>query len=394
MKQSILLLAAMSCAVAATAQLTPASYIEQLGSLPMANEYVDCIMDDKCQQLEALSAKAENLRKQAQAAMQRSGNAMAQNAMNQKVAGTNYTAADIQKMSKAEQQAFAQQAAASQLAGMGMSMSDLQKVQSGQMSGEALAAKMVQQSSGFTAQEIKAMQNMSEAEMQAFVMKKHGVASPAQLAAQQQKTTDKEKLIKLQYAANSAAYSVLQNYIGVMEANYATKQKISKIYDQKYHSRFLALDKRLSSLRLLMEDPSSDGKKVQADIDAVQAQYTALLRQYYSETVPMTLATWNAALVKLRTQSMAEAKKHAAAYGELHSLTGEAKYTFTDEQAWIVANAYAEPFNNVMQDLRIRNVGENYTDEIRREEAATNAKAQAALAQQKAQLEVLKQQLQ
>ena len=91
--------------------------------------------------------------------------------MNEKVPGTNVSAAQAQNMSKEELQAMAKSAAMGRIASMGISSSDLKGVQNGTKSKEDLASSILaQRTGGLTMKDIEAMSNMSDAEKIEFMM--------------------------------------------------------------------------------------------------------------------------------------------------------------------------------------------------------------------------------
>ncbi len=117
--------------------------------------------------------------------------------MNSKVAGSNYTVAQMEAMSEAEQERVANQLVQNKLKGYGISQADIAKMQSGNMSKadeEAMTNRMIQQmTGGMTMSDIQMMQGMTDKERAQF-MQASGLAEQTQAKAKENKQNAQKKM--------------------------------------------------------------------------------------------------------------------------------------------------------------------------------------------------------
>lgn len=344
-------------------QITPENCIHQLGKLPTATALVNCIMESQCLEKEEALARIERIENQAQAKMKSNATAMAEQIMNEKVAGTTVTNAEAAQMNQSDREALARQAAASQLGAMGISMDDLAKLQSGEMSEEELAAKMMQS---------------------------------RMATAQPQNTKLLEQRAALELAALSAAFKAQEIYVEGLQKVYETHKIVRQHYEERYHAKFVSYDKTLDDLHLKSLDitiSQAERENASARYNAVHAERVAYERSYYAEILPIWLETTDKNLTALRTRAMSEAETFADNYQKLYSLTKEGKFANADQQKWFVATLYLQDFSAAVKQDYAHRTGVSYTDDIKQEMVQRENQAKALLQQEQAQLRQMRHQI-
>ena len=251
------------------AQLTPEGVMATLPDMPTAAQMID-FADGKANSdlYVDFHAKLNDAQKQCQEMMDKATASLAHDvksqAMKEKVPGTNVSVAQAQNMSKSELQALAKSSAQGQMASMGISMADLQAVQSGKMTEDELANRMLaKRTGGLTMKDLEAMSNMSDAEKIEF-MQNSGLAASTQAATARNSKAS---------AGNAALTSVVQKITSLQKRIAELTQKSIRLreegnafgedlYAKEYKEKIDALQEEFRALSVFVgggEDGTSAG---------------------------------------------------------------------------------------------------------------------------------------
>ncbi len=342
-KLFIIVAALMLFGIPAYSQLTPEGVMATLPDLPTADRMIAFETGEQDPELyNDFLSKLNKAQRQCQATVDKSMGSLFGDiksaTMKQKVAGTNVTNAQVMNMSEAERQEFAKSTAINgQLSSMGISMEDLQALQSGKMSEEELASKMMaKQSGGLTTKDIQAMQNMTEAERVAFIQQS-GLSESTQAAAAKNKKTA---------ASNAALTAVLQKITSLSgRVTELTKKSIrlrdeanasgAELYAKNYKSRIETL---IREVALLSEAEHYN----EALVKAKNQQIAQLEHEFYSKSIPVWRNAVIASMDVFRVEILPLQYELKEAYAKAYELTKNPEYMGGEQIPFQAAFAYLE----------------------------------------------------
>ncbi len=351
----------MLCATA-FAQLTPEGVMAKLPDIPTVAQMIDkeSNPDTKFDNIYSeFHSKLEKAIRESQEMYDKShagqANQLKKEAMNSKVPGTNVTPAQAKNMSKDELKAMAMATAKGRMAASGVSMADLQAVQSGKMSEEELANKMMaQQTGGLTMKDIEAMQNMTEQERIEFIQQS-GLAENTSAAAKK----------NMQNAGNDAKLAAVMQKITSLEKRISVlSQKSIKLredartfghtlYDKNYKSKIEALIKKTQDLMATVEQgeqtaaEAAKAQEVGRQVAAINKQIDGLNYDFYSKYLPV----WRNAVVDAmdvyRVEILPLQYELKKAYKEAYDMTRNYEYNIGDMPPFTAAFSYLEVANDI-----------------------------------------------
>ena len=278
--------------------------------------------------------------------------------MNSKVAGSNYTVAQMEAMSEAEQERVANQIVQNKLKGYGISQADMAKMQSGNMSKadeEAMANRMIQQmTGGMTMSDIQMMQGMTDKERAQF-MQASGLAEQTQAKAKEnkqnaQKNANLNALIQ-QMQKCDRQLNELNNRMLKMdnEVKQAGRELYKQSYEQqvaKWDAVFMEAVKEGAFSEKYTEEERPMVEAAQRKADNAANQKWILLCDFYTKYIP----TWRNMIVKkmdmCRSQMMPLLVEKKNISDNLYKITQDAGYAQGEIYPYIAASSYLDiPFD-------------------------------------------------
>lgn len=277
--------------------------------------------------------------------------------MKQKVAGTNVTTAQVMNMSKAEREKFAKTTAINEkLSSLGISMEELQAVQSGKMSEEELASKMMaKQTGGLTTKDIQAMQNMTEAERIEF-MQQSGLAASTQAAVAKNKKTAASNaaltaVIQKITSLNGRITELMQKSIRLLDEANASG---AELYAKNYKGRIETLQEERSALSVFVgggEDGTAaeeaKAKEAGMKIKAISKQIDGFMHDFYSKAIPVWRNAVIASMDVYRVEVLPLQYELKEAYAKAYELTKNPEYMGGEQFPFQAAFAYLEAAEHI-----------------------------------------------
>ena len=354
---SLLAIASMLFNTSAFAQITPEGVMATLPDMPTVAQMIAYETGEQDPELYSdFLTKLDVAERQSQKMVEKSIGHIAHDiksaTMKQKVAGTNVTTAQVMNMSKAEREKFAKTTSINEkLSSMGISMEELQAVQSGKMSEEELASKMMaKQTGGLTTKDIQAMQNMTEAERIEF-MQQSGLAKSTQAAAAKNKKA---------VASNAALTSVIQKITSLSGRITELMQKSIRLRDEanasgadlyakNYKGRIETLQEECRALSVFVgggEDGTAaeEAKAREAGIKiaAINKQIDGFRHDFYSKSIPVWRNAVIASMDVFRVEVLPLQYELKEAYAKAYVLTKNPEYMGGEQFPFQAAFAYLE----------------------------------------------------
>lgn len=341
-KLYIIVAALMLFCIPAYSQLTPEEVMATLPDLPTAAQMIAYETTQPNPELyNDFQQKLRQAQKQSQAMVDKSMGSLANDVksatMKQKVAGTNVTNAQVMNMSEAERQEFAKSTILNgQLSSMGISTEDLKAIQSGKMSEDELASKMMaKQSGGLTTKDIQAMQNMTEAERIAFIQQS-GLSESTQAAATKNKKAA---------ASNAALIAVMQKITSLSGRITELTQKSIRLRDEANASGVeLYVKNYKNRIETLMHELAllSDEEYNEAQVETKNKQIDQLKNEFYSKSIPVWRNAVISAMDVFRVEILPLQYELKQAYAKAYELTGNPEYMGSEQIPFQAAFAYLE----------------------------------------------------
>lgn len=259
----------------------------------------------------------------------------------------------VAAMSNAQRAAYAQQRANQQMVNAGMNCADMTKllpkeVLEGKREMTAAEQKAMQEAmmksaaarSGISMSDITAMQNMSEAEQEAYIKKK-GLVDKAMT----QRTTTMDYADVQSQVANSEKKveiiekheKALAKYTAALNKIYAKKGTESVKTDAIWASKYKANYNKISADVKKYWELSGENPYTQEEIKAGNLYKAALiqkyelLRTYYTEAVPVWIAEMNATLSSIKSELLPALREYIAARADLYEISGNKTDSFDSE---------------------------------------------------------------
>ena len=340
---SLLAIASMLFNTSAFAQITPEGVMATLPDMPTVAQMIAYETGEQDPELYSdFLTKLDVAERQSQKMVEKSIGHIAHDiksaTMKQKVAGTNVTTAQVMNMSKAEREKFAKTTAINgKLSSLGISMEELQAVQSGKMSEEELASKMMaKQTGGLTTKDIQAMQNMTEAERIEF-MQQSGLAKSTQAAAAKNKKTT---------ASNAALTALLQKITSLSGRITELMQKSIRLRDEANASGAELYTKnykgRIETLMYEVAQLSEAEHYDEALVKAKHQQIAQLEHDFYSKSIPVWRNAVIASMDVFRVEVLPLQYELKEAYAKAYELTKNPEYMGGEQFPFQAAFAYLE----------------------------------------------------
>lgn len=354
------LLTLFLCAAGITALAqTPEQMIQQLPALPSAAEVIGhnkqvrqrmnsdnaattpLPIDAFTQRVEA---KMRQLQPKLQSQQRQEVNATVEAKMDSKVKGTNVTMRQASQMNEQQLQALAQQAVAGQLGNIGLNMSDLANISENMSEEEqnALTDKILAaQTGGLTQKDIKAMENMTDAQRAAYMKKRGLTTTPQQHQASSKATGISAQLAERIQKAQQGLLAAQQRFAAAKPISQAQAQG-EQIYKSKYAARVQTLNQQFRTYIGQAESGSLSASAAEARERQLRQQRDAIEDQFFAEYIPI----YRNAVAKMcdmaRGDFLAAHKEYQAAFDEAYRLTGDAVYKLPSTYTAQSVEAYAE----------------------------------------------------
>ena len=338
------------------AQLTPEGVMATLPDMPTAAQMITIETSEQEHDLYVdFHAKLNDAQQKCQEMMDKTTASLAfdvkSQALKEKVPGTNVSVAQAQNMSKSELQALAKSSAQGQMASMGISMADLQAVQSGKMTEDELANKMLaKRTGGLTMKDLEAMSNMSDAEKIEF-MQNSGLAASTQAATARNSKAS---------AGNAALTSVVQKITSLQKRIAELTQKSIRLreegnafgedlYAKEYKEKIDALQEEFRALSVFVgggENGTSaeeaKAREASIQIAAINEQIDGFRHDFYSKSIPVWRNAVIASMDVYRTEILPLQYELKEAYDKAYELTGSHEYMGGDQFPFSAAFGYLE----------------------------------------------------
>ena len=342
--------------VGANAQLTPEGVMATLPDLPTLAQMIAYETDEQNPDLYSdFHAKLNDAQKKCQEMVDKGTASLAfdvkSKAMKENVPGTKTKVAQALNMSKSQLQALAKSSAEGRVASMGVSMADIQSVQSGKMSEEELANKILaQRTGGLNMKDIEAMSNMSDAERIEFIQNSGLSASTQAAAAKNSKAA----------AGNAALTSVTQKITSLQKRIGELTQKSIRLRDEgkafgkdlyakEYAGKIEPLREEYRALSVFVgggENGTSaeeaKGKEASTKIAAIDKQIDGFMHDFYSKALPVWRNAVVASMDVFRTEVLPLQYELKEAYAKAYELTGSYEYMGGDQFPFSAAFSYLE----------------------------------------------------
>ncbi len=383
MKKSLIIMALLTAASAASAQMTPEAWIGNYPSLPSITDIIaydkdqrnpdpentneNLLFDIFIEQVDEVSVKgSEMMSKTANAEM----GLQKQKILSEKVPATNVTKGQLSKMSKAEQKRVATKSAMGQLAELGLTPADVAKLQSGKMSKaeqQALVSKvMAKKTGGITMEDIEFMekQNLSDEERATF-MQQSGLAESvtAKMKADQKGRLSQEFIQKLQLAQKEMSEA---SRLWTEKAELKEMRAYGdSLWQHKYASEYNKLLTERQSLQEKMDGKQWDeahktgqtAAEVKALEDKLEANTNALYdteNAFYEEYIPLYHRALGGVLDYIRGTMMSAYRNWKSVNDEAYNQTGDSKWMVSNAQIAVPADAYASVLK-MIEDYNLNN---------------------------------------
>ena len=335
----------LSATISATAQTSVKTLLDKFPALPSANTVIT--FDKQCRQLQdgeetpstlsdyrqSVIEKEKEIAGQLAATTQGQLEQSAATTLAEKVTGLNITKGQMAQMNQEQQQAAAMQSTMSQLSSMGLSASDLAKIQNGTMTEadqQALVNKMMMKASGgVSVDDVKLMENMTDAQRAAYMQQKGMTQAPTQQASAPKGKISSQQALQLQ-ALQQKGIEAHQKSLQMCQL----KETIAggeSLWQQKYANGYKKLNAEFMQLVASSEDNLTDAQRnaVDAKIKNVTKQMRDMESAFYAEYIPKYHGAIQEALNYVRTTMTPAIEEWKKAYDEAYKQTGEQRWLFT-----------------------------------------------------------------
>ena len=366
----------LTAAMSASAQTSISGFLNKFPTLPSAQKVLE--FDKQCRQQSdgdkptTLSDFVQSAEKTEQEIVAQLGEAdktrltqEAASTLSENVQGLNITKGQMAQMSQEQQQAAAMQSAMSMLSDMGISASDVAKMRNGTMSEAdqaALANKMMTKvSGGLSVDDIKRMENMTDAQRAAYMQQKGMTQSPSQKPTAPKGKVSSQLALRLQ-AVQSKGIETHQKSIEMCQLKETIasgeslwKQKYADNY-KKLHAEFLGLIAATSDNFNLTQEQR---KANDARIESVKKQMFDMESSFYAEYIPKYIAAIQECLNYVRNTEAPSFDEWKKAYDEAYQQTGENRWIMAASNASLPISTYSLLLQKI-QDYNLNSKGETF----------------------------------
>ncbi|MBE6331649.1 MAG: hypothetical protein E7070_05025 [Bacteroidales bacterium] len=362
----------LTAAMSASAQTSISDFLNKFPTIPSAQKVIE--FDKKCRQQSdgdkptTLSDFVQSAEKTEQEIVAQLGETdktrltqVAASTLSENVQGLNITKGQMSKMSQEQQQAAAMQSAMSMLSDMGVSASDVAKMRNGTMTEaeqQALTNNIMKKATGgVSVDDIKRMENMTDAQRAAYMQQKGMTQKPtapkgkvsSQLALRLQAVQSKGN----ETHQKSLQMSQLKETIASGESLW--KQKYADNY-KKLHAEFQGLIAATSDNFNLTQEQR---KANDARIESVKKQMFDMESSFYAEYIPKYLAAIQDGLNYVRNTEAPSFDEWKKAYDEAYQQTGENRWIMAASNASLPISTYSLLLQKI-QNYNLNSKGETF----------------------------------
>lgn len=346
----------LATTMGASAQSSIKEMLDKFPQMPSANAII--AFDKQCRQqedapstlsdyLESVEKVENTITNQLMSIEQSNAEQRAAATLAEKVPGLDVSKGQMAQMGKDQQKATAMQSAMSMLANMGLSADDMAKMQNGTMSEAdqaALANKvMSKMSGGVSADDIKRMEGMTDAQRAAYMQQKGLATTPSQMPSAPKGKVSSQMVARLQ-AVESKGREMHQQSLQLIELK-ATRTQGEALWQQKYAAKYNALHTELAHLIAALTDnqrvTNEQIKANEARYESVKKQIVDIENAFYAEYIPKYHAAIQEALKFVREKEAPAFEEWKRVYDEIYQQTGDPQWKFSGATTLMPVTAYS-----------------------------------------------------